>query len=534
MQNNRLLAAIVLSILILLVFQKIQKPINPPVKSQSSTNYKENLEKENTVIDDDIQTTAQSKNKRINRAENTISISAKTDKTELIINSLGAGIEQLKIRDGEVNYIELVRSQQESYPLALDEDSTWDIKKINEKGIRAHKRSNDIEFERIFTIEDNSKIKITDKFINKSKSDKNFKYNLAWKGGLGTAEELVKENHRDHRVFAKIDSKVRSKIKAGKFEGDLEWSGLVNRYFIIAIINTNKVFTALNVNSGSKKGPGCAVQSKTDDSDYPSIDLNGRVDIPAGGTFINEINLYHGSKDLNALKSLNIGLEEILSFGIFGFISKLFLNTLIVFNSVIGNYGVAIILLTVLLQIFMFPLTAKSFKSMSAMKDVQPGINKIREKFKEEPQRMNKEIMHLYKKNKVNPFGGCFPLFLQMPIFISLFTMLRAATELRNAPFLWIKDLSSADVLFSTIPMLQNIPFIGGAGPLPFLMGAAMLLQQKMTGGAMEGPQKSLTYMMPIMFTFMFIKFPSGLVLYWLSNSILTFGVQMLIKNKKK
>ncbi|MFC2062062.1 membrane protein insertase YidC, partial [Elusimicrobiota bacterium] len=173
------------------------------------------------------------------------------------------------------------------------------------------------------------------------------------------------------------------------------------------------------------------------------------------------------------------------------------------------------------------------FKSMNAMKELQPKINTIRSKFKDDAQRMNQEIMHMYKKHHVNPVGGCLPLLLQMPIFISLFTMLRAATELRFASFLWINDLSKADVLFSTIPVIKNIPVLGTGGPLPILMGGAMFLQQKITGSS-EGPQKNLTYIMPIVFTFLFMKFPSGLVLYWLSNSILTFAVQYSIGKKDK
>jgi YidC/Oxa1 family membrane protein insertase len=231
------------------------------------------------------------------------------------------------------------------------------------------------------------------------------------------------------------------------------------------------------------------------------------------------------------LKALGIGIDQILNFGIFSFLSRLFLNILIMFYSFTGNYGVAIIMLTMVLQVFIFPLSRKSFKSMQSMKELQPKINNLRTKYKDDPSRMNQEMMIMYKKYKVNPLSGCFPMLLQMPIFISLFTMLRGATELRYAGFLWIKDLAKADILFSTIPVLKGIPVIGGAGPLPFLMGGAMLLQQTLTGG-MEGPQKSMMYMMPIMFTFLFIKFPSGLVLYWLTNSILTYIVQSSLMRK--
>jgi len=156
------------------------------------------------------------------------------------------------------------------------------------------------------------------------------------------------------------------------------------------------------------------------------------------------------------------------------------------------------------------------------MKLIQPKMKELQAKYKSEPKRLNTEIMHLYKSHKVNPLGGCLPMILQLPIFWSLFTTLRSTYELRRAPFiLWITDLSSPDLLFS----IGSIP----VRVLPLLMGASMFLQQKISGTGADPSQKTMMYLMPVMFTVIFMNFPSGLVLYWLVNNILVTTLQYYI-----
>jgi len=167
----------------------------------------------------------------------------------------------------------------------------------------------------------------------------------------------------------------------------------------------------------------------------------------------------------------------------------------------------------------MSPLTIKSFKATLAMKKLQPKIAEIQARFKNDPKRLNVEMMNVYKSTGTNPFGGCLPMLLQLPIFWALFTTLRNAYELRGAPFYgWIHDLSTPDVLFQA----------GGfpVHALPLIMGGAMFFQQKMAGAASDPTQKQMMTMMPIMFTFMFYGFPSGLVLYWLTNNLMTMAFQ--------
>ena len=203
------------------------------------------------------------------------------------------------------------------------------------------------------------------------------------------------------------------------------------------------------------------------------------------------------------------------------------------FNHYINNYGVSIILLTILIKILFWPLTHKSYKSMGEMKKLQPRMAKIREKYKDNKQQMNREMMALYKTYKVNPMGGCLPMVIQIPVFFALFRILGNAIELRHAPFmLWINDLSAPDRLFN-LPF--QVPLMApptGIPVLTLLMGASMFLQQKMTPTPGDPTQAKIMMFLPIIFTFMFINFPSGLVLYWLVNNILSIGQQYRIQKR--
>lgn len=222
--------------------------------------------------------------------------------------------------------------------------------------------------------------------------------------------------------------------------------------------------------------------------------------------------VYLGAKDYDFLKKNYPELTEILSFGLFSFIAKPLLWALKGINKFTGNYGISIIILTFFLRILLYPLNHKQIVSMKKMQKVQPKIDAIRRKYKnalrdmEERAKMNQEIMEVYKKEGINPMGGCLPLLIQIPILWAFYSLLSSAIELRNSPFIfWIKDLSSRDPYYIT----------------PILMGIAMLWQQKMTPTSGSPGQKFLINMMPVFFTFLFLNFPSGVVLYWFVNTVL-------------
>ncbi|MFA5092409.1 MAG: membrane protein insertase YidC [Candidatus Omnitrophota bacterium] len=245
--------------------------------------------------------------------------------------------------------------------------------------------------------------------------------------------------------------------------------------------------------------------------------------------------IYLGPQDLKILNSVNPEWTSIIYFGMFDFIAQLILQLLGFFYSLVHNWGWALIILSVAVYFLLFPLSIKQMRSMKEMQILQPKIEALRNEYKNNPQRLNKEIMDLYKEHKVNPLSGCLPLILQMPIFFALYQALIRSVALRGAHFWWIKDLSSPDRLFvfkNSIPILGNQLNI-----LPILMAIGMFVQQKISMAKATGDsaqqQKIMIVVMPIMFGVIFYQMPSGLVLYWFVNSILMLGYQYKINKQK-
>ena len=340
---------------------------------------------------------------------------------------------------------------------------------------------------------------------NQSKSPKKIgNLTLLWQAGLGTDEALLKENVKMMKAQGRIEGTVVRKLKPNTYTGKIDWLGVTNRYFLAAFINKEEDFPSGRVESFDKRTPIISLVAT------PSI-------LAPNEARSYKVDLLVGPKDYRYLKNLNIGLERTLDFGLFGFLSVIFLSILNFFYRMTYNYGFSIIILTCILQVFTFPLTRKSFKSMEAMKSLQPKMNELKLKYKNDPKRLNVEIMNLYRSRKMNPFGGCLPMLLQIPIFWALFTMLRNAVELRHSPFIfWIRDLSMKDPIYI----------------LPILMGATMFLQQKLTTA--DPAQSKMMMFMPVFFTVIFLNFPSGLVLYWLMNNILTLTMQLIMRRKSK
>ena len=241
--------------------------------------------------------------------------------------------------------------------------------------------------------------------------------------------------------------------------------------------------------------------------------------------------LFFGPKQSDVLKSLNIKAEKIIDFGWFDIIAKpliMFMNFTYRFTH---NYGIDIIILTILIKIIFYPLSVKSYKSMKEMQKLQPMVAKLKEKYKNDKQKLNQEMMGLYKARGVNPMGGCLPMVIQIPVFFALYKALSGAIELRHAPFFWwINDLSAPEDLFSFV-----IPGIGFTVPvriLPLIMGVTQVIQQKMTPTSVDPLQEKMMLFMPIFFTFLFWGFPAGLVLYWLVNNVISIGQQYYINKK--
>jgi YidC/Oxa1 family membrane protein insertase len=295
----------------------------------------------------------------------------------------------------------------------------------------------------------------------------------------------------------------------------LDWVGYGNNYFLQAFVPVEEV--------------GYEVVPRVLDANKGLLQvvlLTEPFQLEAGQGKTFKMQLYLGPKELDYLKKAEPSLADAVDYGWFSFLAIPSLYVLKWFFKYTQNYGVAIILLTILIKIAFWPLTQKSFKSMQAMKKIQPKIAQIREKFKDDREKLNQELMGLYKTYKVNPMGGCLPMVLQIPVFIALYRMLNTAVELRHEPFFWwINDLTAPDRLHIGIP----IPYLGGVPVLTLLMGISMFVQQKMTPSSGDPRQEQVMLLMPVIFTVFFINFPAGLVLYWLVNNVLSIVQQYWI-----
>ncbi len=312
--------------------------------------------------------------------------------------------------------------------------------------------------------------------------------------------------------------KAKEFKEGGKIlQGVIDWAGYEGNYFLCGLLPV----------AGS--GKSFAI---TGNEDLTRSHLDGELDtLQVGSENHYKYHIYFGPKKLDMLKSIGFNLDKSVNFGWFDLIAKPTLWLLNIFYGFCHNYGVAIIMVTVLFKGLFWPITQKGLKSMKNMQKLQPKMVKIKEKYKDDPTRMNQEVMGLYKTYKVNPLGGCLPMVLQIPVFFALYKVLLLSIELRHAPFmLWITDLSAPDRLWIGFA----IPSLGGLPVLTLLMGASMFLQQKLSPTTADPTQAKIMMFLPLIFTFMFLNFASGLVLYWFVNNLLSILQQVLINRDRK
>jgi YidC/Oxa1 family membrane protein insertase len=303
------------------------------------------------------------------------------------------------------------------------------------------------------------------------------------------------------KAFEKIHP---SDLDKAKFErrADSGWLAFVQHYFVTAWLPPEKVereYGALRRNDGSYSG---------------NVVLNPGAIAPGSSAQV-KLGLYAGPQEQRRLEAAAPGLDLVVDYGFLAIIAWPLFWLLEKFHALSGNWGVAIILLTVLIKIIFFPLSAASYRSMAKMKLITPRLTKIREMYGNDRQKMNQAMMELYKTEKINPLGGCFPILVQIPVFIALYWVLLAAIELRHAPFiLWIKDLSALDPYYV----------------LPILMTVTMVVQTKLNPVPPDPVQAQVMKYMPYVFSIFFFFFPAGLVLYWLVNNILSILQQWQIQ----
>lgn len=293
--------------------------------------------------------------------------------------------------------------------------------------------------------------------------------------------------------------------KAPVYGSGSVWTSFELKYFMSAVVALADAGEKFRIEKHSD-----LVQNSID-TPYTSL--------AAGQSVSADYLCFFGPRDLEILEAVDHQLGKAIDFGFFGLIARPLLTVLNFFYDYVGNWGVAIILLTCIIKLLFWPLTQKSYKSMKAMQTLQPEMQKLREKFKNNKEQLNKEIMGLYKTKRVNPMGGCLPMVVQIPVFFALYKVLLGTIALRHAPFaFWLQDLSVKDPYYIT----------------PIIMGVTMFFQQKMSPSTMDPAQAKIFMFMPIIFTFMFLNFPSGLVLYWMVNNLLTILQQWHVNREPK
>lgn len=347
-------------------------------------------------------------------------------------------------------------------------------------------------------------------------------YAVSWEPGLALNEKNEKQERQKIASLGRVGDEFYKEdsgkfAKTGKFEhdGTVFWAGARSRYFISAIIPGTQR-TGTYVSTGDKAAGKAGYELR-----YPFRGDPARIE--------ESFRCYFGPQEMDGLKSFGVGIEKAIDLGHMRFLSVPVLKAMTWMYRFIPNYGWIIIIISILTKIVFYRLTHKSLKSMKDMQKLQPKLKEIQERYRNDKQKLNQETMKMYKESGVNPLGGCLPLLLQMPVFIALFNVLSNMVELRGAPLgLWINDLSMPDALFD---FGLNLPFLGSEFRLlPILMGAAMVVQSRMGGGDLPNAQtKMMQWMMPIVFTFVFYGMPSGLVLYWLVNNVLSIVQQYYV-----
>lgn len=383
----------------------------------------------------------------------------------------------------------------------------------------------------------NYRTKIENEFVNMNTEMSGFNYDFQWEKGINFVEKnsVDEASYSNASAFSGgeqliINSSSEDEKEKKEFNGQVDWLGMKTKYFGIIISPENEITEGGVFIEGETKNKGTLGPRE-----YYKVGY--RVPLQNKSIQKDVFNLYIGPLDYDILKAYNENYEAIYDFGNFmgmSFIirpiSEYFLLPLFKFlHNFIPNYGFVIILFSLIIKVLLYPLTRKSMQSMKKMQLLQPKIAELKEKFKDDQQKISVETMNLYSKYGINPAGGCLPMLLQMPILVALWSLFNLAIELRNQPFIWwIDNLAAPDII---LRLPTGIPLISHISGLAVLMGITMFIQQKMT---MKDPtQKALVYMMPIMMTIMFMSLPSGVNLYYFMFNLFSIIQQYYVNHSK-
>ncbi len=359
---------------------------------------------------------------------------------------------------------------------------------------------------------------------------------------VGTAPPTDSDRQGYFLNFSYYDGEDYEYISGNKFKGG-GFGGFFKRDPVSEIQRSgktvwaaakNQFFTSIVTPAAETPGIGIFAQPATlppkTPRGAPVLGITGGIEfdlqnVNAHSERSLDLDLYVGPKEYSRLISLDQKQEYVMQLGFFGFIGKFLLWMLLALHNMVGNYGIAIILMTVIIRLTLWPLTAKAAQSSKKMQKIQEPLKELKEKYKDQPEKIQKETLKLFQQHKINPAAGCLPILVQMPIFFGLFQMLRSASELRFAGFLWIQDLSLSD----TIATVGGFP----VNPLPLVMGVTMYYQMKMTPMSMDSAQQKIFKLMPLFFLFICYTFSSGLVLYWTISNCFSI-LQQYLTNRRK
>lgn len=478
-----------------------------------------------------------------------------TSKYEAVVNTKGATIASWKLKDyfyDENNPVQLIKEDGRGN-LGIQFSVEQDTVKTYDFVFDANKTSIDLttgRSEDILVLElkldDDRFLRKTYKFyndkyifdlkielINLGDIIDDQKYTLTWLSGLEYTEKNIDEDAQNSKSYIytgggkeefKLPEKPNVSESSGKIEGKIDWVAIRTKYFAsILFPKTEDDITA------RLAGTTNAIDKKKVAKTFQAF-LEMRIPYSSRNTEVRDFQVFLGPLDYYIVKQYDDGFDKILGYGpaIIRPFSKLTIWVFRFLHGFIPNYGVVLIVFSILVKIVVYPLTRKSYIAMREMQKLQPLMTEMREKYKNDPQRLNKEMMVLYKEHGVNPLSGCLPTLLQMPLLWSIFLVFRNTIQLRHAEFIWwINDLSSPD----TILLPFSLPLIGNSlHIIPLLMGATMFFQQKMT---MKDPkQKAMVYLMPIFLTFIFYNFPSGLNLYYTLFNLFSMLQQRITPDK--
>lgn len=411
------------------------------------------------------------------------------------------------------------------------------------------RQKDDLEFEKTISVDENFMFTVEQKVRNNSGTDVSLRpYALVIQQGI--PEDLnggaILHEGAVGIVGNKLYDRKYKKLADGKnvdATGTGGWVGITNKYWLAAAIPPqDTAFEATYSNEGRDK----------ENPIFRTSYLLPPMGLAAGEEISVASNMFGGAKDVDILQSYeksiaNGGLgitdfDKAVDWGFLNFLTRPIFFTLNYFGNLTGNFGVAILILTLIIKLILFPLANKGYESMTRMKKVQPQMEKLRERHGEDKMKLQQEMMALYKKEGVNPMAGCLPVLVQMPIFFALYKTLFVTIELRHEPFIgWIKDLSAPDPtnifnLFGLIPFdPTSLPLIGaflGVGILPIMMGVGMWFQMSLNPPPPDPTQRQIFAMLPFIFTFLFAGFAAGLVVYWVWNTVLSIAQQLVIMKK--